>query len=245
MLSHSSTQQVSSSPRFWGLHAQTCLLSSAHRFLMGLRSGDWLGHSSRLMLLSPNYFLMTLAVCLGSLSCWEMKPWCRWSCCTDCRRFSWRISIYSTAFMVPLMQTRWPGPCGEKHHHSMLLPPPCLSMGMVLQDLKASPARCQTILVVLWQKSSILVLSDQMTLLQSASVIQMICGKLEALPEVSLALQGDLSRTLWVETMTSQCSGDSGQWNACCIAMGLTVATTWPQTSWRASEGGHPAVGWW
>ncbi len=29
---------------------------------MGLRSGDWLGHSSRLTLWSPNHTLMTLAV---------------------------------------------------------------------------------------------------------------------------------------------------------------------------------------
>ena len=66
------------------------VLSSAHRFSMGLRSGDWLGHSSRLMLWSPNHTLMTLAVCLGSLSCWKTKPRHKRSCRADWRRFSSR-----------------------------------------------------------------------------------------------------------------------------------------------------------
>ncbi len=144
-----SNRSPSSSFRFWGCRPQTRLLSSAHRFSMGLRSGDWLGHSSRLMLLSPNHALMTLAVCLGSLSCWKTNPQCKQSYHTDWRRFSSRISLYSAAFMVPLMQTRWPGPWAEKHPHNMMLPPPCLTVGMVLQGLYASPAWRQTVLVVL------------------------------------------------------------------------------------------------
>ncbi len=74
LLGRTSKQQVSNSSRGLGLRARSRLLSSVNRFSRGLRSGDWLDHSSRLMLLSPNHTLMTMTVCLGSLNCWKMNP---------------------------------------------------------------------------------------------------------------------------------------------------------------------------
>ncbi len=41
---------------------------------MGLRSGDWLGHSRTLMCFFLSYSFVALAVCFGSLSCWNTHP---------------------------------------------------------------------------------------------------------------------------------------------------------------------------
>ncbi len=38
---------------------------------MGLRSGDWLGHSKTLMCFFLSHSFIALAVCFGSLSCWN------------------------------------------------------------------------------------------------------------------------------------------------------------------------------
>ncbi len=60
ILSHSSLQILSKSLRFRGWRLATRTFSCLHRFSMGLRSGDWLGHSRTLMLL-----LEPLLCCLG------------------------------------------------------------------------------------------------------------------------------------------------------------------------------------
>ncbi len=41
---------------------------------MGLRSGDWLGHSRTLMCFFLSHSFVALAVCFGSLSCWNTHP---------------------------------------------------------------------------------------------------------------------------------------------------------------------------
>ncbi len=45
-------------------------ISSLHRFSMGLRSGDWVGHSRISMFFFLIHFFVALAVCFGSFSCW-------------------------------------------------------------------------------------------------------------------------------------------------------------------------------
>jgi len=54
-----------------GYDAATAFLTSAHRFSVELRSGDFGGHSITFTELSPNLFIAFLLVCLGSLSCWK------------------------------------------------------------------------------------------------------------------------------------------------------------------------------
>ncbi len=73
-LSHSSLQILSKSLRFWGWRLATQTFSSLHRFSMGLRSGDWLGHSRTLMCFFLSHYFVALAVCFGSLSCWNTHP---------------------------------------------------------------------------------------------------------------------------------------------------------------------------
>ncbi len=41
---------------------------------MGLRFGYWLGHSRTLMCFFLSHFFVALAVCFGSLSCWNTHP---------------------------------------------------------------------------------------------------------------------------------------------------------------------------
>ncbi len=66
---------VIKSLRFRGWRLATRTLSSLRRFSMGLRSGDWLGHSRTLMCFFLSHSFVTLAVCFGSLSCWNTHPW--------------------------------------------------------------------------------------------------------------------------------------------------------------------------
>ena len=47
---------------------------SLHRFLMGFRSGEWLGHSRTLICFFLSHSFVALAVCVGSLSYWKTHP---------------------------------------------------------------------------------------------------------------------------------------------------------------------------
>ncbi len=49
----------------------TRTFSSLHRFSVGLKSGDWLGHSRTLLCFFLSHSFVALAVCFGSLSCWN------------------------------------------------------------------------------------------------------------------------------------------------------------------------------
>ncbi len=60
--------------RFRGWRLATRTFSSLHRFSMGLRSGDWLGHSRTLMCFFLSDSFVVLALCFGSLSRWNTHP---------------------------------------------------------------------------------------------------------------------------------------------------------------------------
>ncbi len=66
-------QILAKSLRFWGWRLATQTFSSLHRFSVGLRSGDWLGHSRTLMYFLSDSFVV-LALCFGSLSRWNTHP---------------------------------------------------------------------------------------------------------------------------------------------------------------------------
>uniref|UniRef100_A0A8C4XFI0 Fli-1 proto-onco, ETS transcription factor n=1 Tax=Erpetoichthys calabaricus TaxID=27687 RepID=A0A8C4XFI0_ERPCA len=46
-------------------------------------------------------------------------------------RISSRMSLYIAAVIFPFILTSLPVPAAEKHPHSMMLPPPCFTVGMV------------------------------------------------------------------------------------------------------------------
>ena len=60
-----------SSSEFLGFASEIAFLISPHKFSMGLRSGDWAGHSITSIFFVWNQDVARLLVCLGSLSCWN------------------------------------------------------------------------------------------------------------------------------------------------------------------------------
>ncbi len=161
ILCHSSLQILSSSVRLDGKRWWTAIFRSLQRCSIGFKSGLWLGHSRTVTELLWSHSFVILAVCLGSLSCWKvnlrpsLRSWALW------RRFSSRISLYLAAFIFPSIATGRPVPAAEKHPHSMMLPPPCFTVGTVLDRWWAVPGFLHTYRLELRPKSSILVSSDQ------------------------------------------------------------------------------------
>ncbi len=153
ILCHSSLQILSSSVRLDGKRWWTAIFRSLQRCSIGFKSGLWLGHSRTVTELLWSHSFVILAVCLGSLSCWKvnlrpsLRSWALW------RRFSSRISLYLAAFIFPSIATSRPVPAAEKHPHSMMLPPPCFTVGTVLDRWWAAPGFLHTYRLELRPKS--------------------------------------------------------------------------------------------
>ncbi len=154
---------------FWGCRWATRTFNSLQRFSMGLRSGDWLGHTRTLkyFLRSPSF--VARVVCLGSLSCWKTQPRFIFNALADGRRFSLKISRYMAPFILSFTQISRPGPFAEKQPQSMMFPPPCFTVGMLFFGCNSAFFLLQTRQVEFLSKSSILVSSDHMTFSQSSS----------------------------------------------------------------------------
>lgn len=129
-------------------------LFSLQRCLIGFKFGLLLGHSWTFRHLSRSHSCVSLAVCLGSLSCWKVnlhpsrRSWALWSRCSS------RISLYFAPFIFPSILTSLPVPAAEKHWPSMMLPPPCFTVGMM-------PGFLQTWPLAFKPRSSILISSDK------------------------------------------------------------------------------------
>ncbi len=100
-LAHSSTQTVFKSWRFHGPLLWTLIFSYFHRFSIGFKSGDWLGHSSSFTFFLWNQLRVSLDVCLGSLSRWNVHPHFIFIILVDGSRFLSRISRYIFPFILP------------------------------------------------------------------------------------------------------------------------------------------------
>ncbi len=94
---------------------------SLHRVSMGLRSGDWLGHSRTLKCFLRSHSLVALAVCLGSLSCWKTQLGAIFYSLTEGRRL-----------LAKIIAIHRPVPFAEKHPQSMMFPPHSSRLGCVL-----------------------------------------------------------------------------------------------------------------
>ena len=124
--------------RFQGCHLATRSFSSLHRFSMGFRSGDWLGHSRTLICFFLSHSFVALALYFGSLSCWKTHPWPIFSALTEGRRLSPKISQYMAPFILPSIWWSLPVPLAEKHDQSIRFPPPCFTVGMVFLGLHSA-----------------------------------------------------------------------------------------------------------
>jgi len=90
ILAHSSMQISSRAVMCWAIH----IFNPLHKFSMGLRFGDWLGHSRTLKCFLQSHSFVARAICLGSLSCWKIQTCFIFKALTDGRRFWLKISRY-------------------------------------------------------------------------------------------------------------------------------------------------------
>ena len=113
IFSNSSLQICSRYVKLDGECQRTAIFKSFHRFSMGIKSVLWLGHSRNFMFLFWSHSSVALAVCLGSLSCWNVNlhrslgSFALWS------RFSSRICLYLAPFILTssLYPYKSPSPC--------------------------------------------------------------------------------------------------------------------------------------
>ena len=109
----------------------TLIFSSFQRFSIGFKSADWLGHSNSLIFFLWNQLRVSLAICLGSLSCWNVHPRFIFSILVDGSRFLSRMSRYISPFILPSIIWSLPVPDAEKQPHTTMVPPPNFTAGMV------------------------------------------------------------------------------------------------------------------
>ncbi len=153
---------------FWGCRWATRTFNSLQRFSMGLRSGDWLGHSRTLKCFLRSHSFVARAVCLGSLSCWKTQPRFIFNALADGRRFSLNLTIHGPIHsFLYTDQSSWSlcRKTAPKHDVST----PCFTVGMVFFGCNSAFFLLQTRQVEFLTKSSILVSSDHMTFSQSSS----------------------------------------------------------------------------
>ncbi len=117
-----------------------------------------------------SHSFVILAVCLGSLSCWKVNL---------------RPSLRSWALW------RSPVPAAEKHPHSMMLPPPCFTVGTVLDRWWAVPGFLHTYRLELRSKSSSLIRPENL-ICHHLGVLQVFFSKLHAGFHVSWTSVGPL-----------------------------------------------------
>ena len=114
---------------------------------------------------SPAWFSRSFtmfAVCLGSLSCWKTQPHPRPNLLVDDLRFSWKKSdiillLHCSIYLLP-------DPLIVKQPHNIILPLPCLTVGIVFS--KASSPPLHTYRWSLYPNNSISVSSDYRVFLQ-------------------------------------------------------------------------------
>ena len=122
------------------------------RCLIGFKSRLWLSHKRTFRDLYPKPLLRCLDYALMVVVLLEGEPPARSE--RSRSRFSSTITLYFAPFIFTLILTSLPVPTAEKHPHSMMLPPPCFTVGMV-------PGFLQKWRFAFRTKSSILVSSHQ------------------------------------------------------------------------------------
>ncbi len=108
-----------------------------HVCSIGFRSGDILGHSITFTFSSKA--VVILAVCLGWL-CWKTV----WREGGEGIIFCFRMSQYMLESMFPSMNRSSPVPAVVMQPQTMMLPPPCLTVGKAQFSWYSSPGRHHT-----------------------------------------------------------------------------------------------------
>ncbi len=119
ILADSSIQVFSRSFRFWGCCWATWSFSSLHRFSIGFRSGDWLGHSRTLKC----FFVMLEDPATTHL---QYSYWGK--------EVVGKMSRYMAPSILPSIRCSRPVPFAEKHPQSMMFPPHASRLGWCSWD---------------------------------------------------------------------------------------------------------------
>ncbi len=115
----------------------TFSLKMLHMCLIGFRSGDTLGHSITFTFSFISKAVVIVAVCLGSLLCWKTAV--RHSFWREGIMFWFRMSQYMLESMFPSMNRSSPVPAALMQPQTMMLPPPCLTVGKTQFSWYSSP----------------------------------------------------------------------------------------------------------
>ena len=119
------------SVRLDGERRCTAIFRSLQRRSIGFKSGLWLGYSRTFKVLSRCHSCFVSAVCLGLLTCWKVNLQPRTEVLSDLEQVFIGISLYIAPFICPSILTSLPVPAADKHPHSMMLLPPCFTVGML------------------------------------------------------------------------------------------------------------------
>ena len=84
-------------------------------FLIGFKSGNWLGLCSGFLFFLWNQLRASSAVCLGSVSCWNVHPRFIFSILVDGSGFLSRVSRYISPFSPPSNYMRSAGTVMQKN----------------------------------------------------------------------------------------------------------------------------------
>ncbi len=155
---------------FWGCRWATQTFNYLERFSMGLRSGDWLGHSRTLKCFLRSHSFVAPGGCVWD-HCHAERP----------RHVSSSMPLLMEGGFHSKSHDTWPHsffplhrsvvlvPLQKNSPQSMTFPPPCFTVGMVFFGCNSAFFLLQTRQVEFLPKSSILVSSDHMTFSQSSS----------------------------------------------------------------------------
>lgn len=212
ILAHSSThcRQILKVP---GPLRWTWIFSSLHRFSIGFRLGDWLGHSSSFIFFLWNHLTVSLTVCLGSLSCWNIHPWFIFSILADGSKFLSRISLYFSPFIFPSLIWSLPVPHAEKQSHTMMFPPPNLMCSAISPPNTVCPMTSEELnFGLIW---------PDYVLLECHGFVQMLCHKLQTSINMLFLQEWSLAWCVCMEAMAVESITDSRSfWSSPQVVLG-------------------------
>ncbi len=193
---------------FWGCRWATRTFNSLQRFSMGLRSGDWLGHSRTLKCFLRSHSFVARAVCLGSLSCWKTQSRFIFNALADGRRFSLKISRYMAIHsFLYTDQSSWSLCRKTAPKHDVSTPMLHSRYGVLWMQLSIlSPPNTTSWVFTKKFYFGFIWPYDILPIL--FWIIQMLSSKLQTGLDMYWLKQGDTSGTAGFESLAAQCVTD-------------------------------------
>ncbi len=194
---------------FWGCRWATRTFNSLQRFSMGLRSGDWLGHSRTLKCFLRSHSFVARVVCLGSLSCWKTQPRFIFNALANGRRFSLKnITIHGPIHsFLYTDQSSWSLCRKTAPKHDVSTPMLHSRYGVLWMQLSIlSPPNTTSWVFTKKFYFGFIWPYDILPIL--FWIIQMLSSKLQTGLDMYWLKQGDTSGTAGFESLAAQCVTD-------------------------------------